>query len=694
MIGHTLGGRYELLTRVGGGGMALVYQAKDLLLGRYVAVKVLRQQFMHDEDFVRRFRREAQAAASLSHPNIVSIYDVGQDDDAHYIVMEYVDGPNLNEIIRERAPLQTDEAVRITSQICDALDHAHQNQIIHRDIKPHNILIGKNGRVKVTDFGIARAVTSSTITQTGSVVGSVHYFSPEHAKGVATGEKSDLYSLGIVMYQMLTGRLPFLGESPISVALKHLQEPFEPPREVNPYIPQSVENIILRAMRKNPQERYQSAQEMLADLETCLNPERLNEPPIRFRADADETERTRVMPAIRPDMRTSAPEAEDEEDGAEEAEDEAEEPTRRRWVLPTVFGAIGLILVAALIWAVLALKGQLTPADVQVPTVVGHKLDEARQMLEEAGLKVADPVLEASSDKYGEGIVISQSKQDIKVKEGSLIQLTVSTGPELPNMPDVTGKTYDDAVSQLTALGLAEGSIHKQEAFSDEVAAGVVMQQSLEPNQPFDPAAQEVTLTVSKGRETFAMPSLIGMTLDKAKETIAQYHLKLPDDKIIYEQSFSPADKVFKQFPAEQNESVTAGTEVTIWISSGYPKDTVQKSPEVTVAPAEVGKTSTVRIVYSDASGDNIEWKTVKIKSMTTFQVPVFVTPDKDAQIMVYRDGQLVDILQVPYKDEQASPSSGQPGVGEGGGDGGQPPGGDAGAGGGDAGGAGGGNAQ
>lgn len=251
MIGQDLGGRYEILTRIGGGGMALVYKAHDVLLNRKVAVKVLRQQFVHDEEFIRRFRREAQSAAALSHPNVVSIYDVGQEEDTHYIVMEYIEGHNLNEIIQERAPLQPDEAVRIAMQIADALDHAHQNHIIHRDIKPHNILIGKNGRVKVTDFGIARAVTSSTITQTGSVIGSVHYFSPEHAKGINTGEKSDLYSLGIVLYQMLTAKLPFLGESPISVALKHLQENFEEPRIVNPHIPQSVENVILKAMRKN-----------------------------------------------------------------------------------------------------------------------------------------------------------------------------------------------------------------------------------------------------------------------------------------------------------------------------------------------------------------------------------------------------------------------------------------------------------
>lgn len=292
-------GRYEIIERIGGGGMALVYKAQDILLNRNVAVKVLRQQFVHDEEFIRRFRREAQSAASLSHSNVVSIYDVGQEDEIHYIVMECVEGKNLNEIIKERAPLQVDEAVRIASQICDALEHAHQNQIIHRDIKPHNILIGRNGRVKVTDFGIARAVTSTTITQTGSVVGSVHYFSPEHAKGVITGEKSDLYSLGIVLYQMLTAQLPFLGESPISVALKHLQEEFEEPRKINPLIPQSVENVILKSMRKNPEERYQSADEMLRDLETCLLPGRRNESKLEF-THLDDEDQTRVIPAIKP----------------------------------------------------------------------------------------------------------------------------------------------------------------------------------------------------------------------------------------------------------------------------------------------------------------------------------------------------------------------------------------------------------
>jgi serine/threonine protein kinase len=640
MIGQTLGGRYELLARVGGGGMALVYKARDNLLNRFVAVKVLRPQFMHDEDFVKRFRREAQAAASLSHPNIVSIYDVGQEEDTHYIVMEYVDGPNLNEIIRERAPLQADEAVRIAGQIADALDHAHHNQIIHRDIKPHNILMGSNGRVKVTDFGIARAITSSTITQTGSVVGSVHYFSPEHAKGVSTGEKSDLYSLGIVLYQMLTARLPFLGESPISVALKHLQEPFEKPRKVNPHIPQSVENVIVRAMRKNPQERYQSAREMLADLETCLQPQRLNEPPVLFTSDDDaEADKTRVIPAIRPDMRNTmeAP-AIKGSSSDEQWDSRGLEEKKRRWVMPTVMGIMAAVLIGVLLWAVFALKGQLSPSDVLVPSVVG-------------------PILKESSTEAEKGLVTKQSKTDIQVKEGSLITLTIGTGPDLPTMPGVTGKTFDEAKAALQDLGVKPDNIG-QNPVNDDSEPGTVLDQIPQEGTQLDPSGT-VTLKVSLGKATFPMPNLIDKKENEARAALEQNNLKLKDNKVIQEPSYSvPKGTVFKQFPAEQNEKVTAGTEVQLWVSSGYPPDAKEMTWNVTVSPAVDGQESTIKIMYSDARGDNLQWKTPrKIKSMTDFPVTLVLAPGKDGQIMVYRDGEFVSNTPVPYQDQPASAS-------------------------------------
>ncbi|MGA8942050.1 MAG: Stk1 family PASTA domain-containing Ser/Thr kinase [Thermoactinomyces sp.] len=270
MEGKKLGGRYEIVSRVGGGGMAVVYKAKDLLLNRFVAIKVLSESLSNDSEFIRRFSREAQAAASLSHPNIVNVYDVGRDQYTHYIVMELVEGPTLKQYIQERGSLPVQEAAAIAIQICDGLAHAHENQIVHRDIKPHNILLGANGRAKVTDFGIARAASSSTITQQGSVMGSVHYFSPEQARGGVIGEKSDLYSLGIVMYEMLTGRLPFDGDSAISIALKHLQETPEDPRHFNSNIPDALAELVMRALNKDPNQRFASAREMMKEIQYAV----------------------------------------------------------------------------------------------------------------------------------------------------------------------------------------------------------------------------------------------------------------------------------------------------------------------------------------------------------------------------------------------------------------------------------------
>ena len=403
MIGSELIGRYEILARIGGGGMALVYKAYDTVLQRHVAVKVLRDQFVHDEEFIQRFRREARSAASLSHPNVVSIYDVGQDGDIHYIVMEYIEGGTLNDIIKERAPLQPEEATGIAAQICDALSHAHQNGIIHRDIKPHNILINRNGRIKVTDFGIARAVTSSDITQTGAVLGSVHYFSPEHAKGIPQGEKSDIYSLGAVLYQMLTNRLPFPGESPISVALKHLQEHVEEPRAINPLIPQSLENIILKAMRKDPNERYESASEMLQDLETCMLPERMSEPKAAF-AEEEDAEKTIVMPAIRHHHVDVEADEQDTQIHRSIADSLAEQPKKRKWwIKPAVWLVVILALSLGTWQGVKAVRGMMDVPDVDVPDFVGKPYEEAVQQLEALQLDVR-----LTEDEYSEEYAAEQ----------------------------------------------------------------------------------------------------------------------------------------------------------------------------------------------------------------------------------------------------------------------------------------------
>lgn len=639
MIGHVLGGRYEILDRIGGGGMALVYKGHDILLNRKVAVKVLRQQYVHDEEFIRRFRREAQAAASLSHPNVVSIYDVGQEDETHFIVMEYIEGKALNETIKEKAPLPVEEAVRIAGQICDALDHAHYNQIIHRDIKPHNILIGKNGRVKVTDFGIARAADSSQITQTGSVVGSVHYFSPEHAKGTLTGAQSDLYSLGIVLYQMLTNRLPFLGESPISVALKHLQEDVEEPRKVNPLIPQSVENIILKSMRKNPDERYRSAKEMLQDLDTCLEPSRRNEPKITFVSDDyDDDERTRVVPAIRSDQFVQDV---DDEPGGNEARRK-----KRGWVKPVVWTVVTLLLLALMYMGVRYVKEMLYVPDVEVPSLVGMTRANAEALLVEKQLH--SRIIDENHPEVEKDVVTKQDPNPSTVKINNTVTLYVSLGPVKLKMPDWTGKKAADVKTELAGLGISAQQV-KLEDVNSEQEIGTVVSQEPAPSVEYDSKTVAVKLKVSKGPKEFPMPKLIGESEETAKSIATKLDLKL---KIEHKPSYSqPSGRVFFQSPYKEGESVLPGADVTISVSSGYPEDAREATVKKLIVPAKPGVKSTIEIKYSDARGENQTWgKPVEITDAQEFNVPLVLSPDTDGTIEYFRDKVRIDHQTVTYE--------------------------------------------
>ncbi|MNZ43452.1 Serine/threonine-protein kinase PrkC [compost metagenome] len=650
MIGHELGGRYQIIERIGGGGMALVYKAQDILLNRYVAIKVLRQQFVNDEEFIRRFRREAQSAASLSHPNIVSVYDVGQEDEVHYIVMEYVEGQNLNEIIKERAPLQVEESIRIASQIADALDHAHHNQIIHRDIKPHNILIGRNGRVKVTDFGIARAVTSTTITQTGSVVGSVHYFSPEHAKGVTTGEKSDLYSLGIVLYQMLTGRLPFLGESPISVALKHLQEEFDEPRKVNPMIPQSVENIILKSMRKNPNERYQSANEMLRDLETCLLPERRLESKLSFIEDDDE-DSTRIIPAIKPMNKAQSGGSKLSRDN-QANEERSEQKKKKSSNNAVLWISLTVVLLLAMLGVAWYVNKMVTVPEVTVPNVLNLNEADATAKLIEMKLEVGT-VKRLYKEGIDEGIVYEQSKiEGTTVKEGSSIDLTVSEAKPPLKMPPLTDLTYDQAVEQLKPLGVDDTRIRKIEEFSGDKEPGIVIGQSPDANSEFDPAADDIVLKVSKGPENVKMPNLVGKTQAEAEALIKEKNLKLASDGIKSESNFEvEAGLVIKQWPFAANEEISPGSDVTIFVSSGYPPEAIEYTYDVPVAPAVEGGKSKIEIVYEDARGQGQKWGTKTVGKAQYISVTLILAPNKNGAVSVHRDGAFLETYPVSYID-------------------------------------------
>jgi serine/threonine protein kinase/beta-lactam-binding protein with PASTA domain len=645
--GQQLGGRYQLEARIGGGGMAIVYKARDLILNRQVAVKVLRSQYGTDEDFVNRFRREAQAVASLSHPNVVGVYDVGQDGDTHYMVMEYVEGSTLKEVINRRGALPVEEAVRIAVQICDALDHAHQNQIIHRDIKPHNILIGKNGRVKVTDFGIARAVTSTTITHTNAVLGSVHYFSPEQARGGITAEKSDIYSLGIVLYEMVTGQLPFSGDSPISVALKHLQEPLPEPKQINPDIPQSVENVILKALVKDPLLRYASAKEMLLDLETCLLPERLNEEKITFPED---DEQTRVVPIITPEMLEASQHRQGRQNGIGETHGEEDgEQKRRKWWMKTLgwVGAIGLFLVLAFFGFNFLLNIFPSVPEVAVPYVEGQPLSIAEQKIRDA--KLVPKVVEQTSDKVDKGLVISQDPAPpMRLKENAVVTLYVSKGQQAIAMPNLINQSQATAEEQLRQKGFDVTSDTFIEKEDDKVPPGHVISQKPAPDEMVVPNETTVQVIVSKGKPYVTMPDVRGKTIERAQVELFQAGLQVGE---ITEQPTYLTDKkgiVLSTHPYDPNMQVQKGEAIPLTVSSGeYPADAKVATQPIYVEILE-GETAKVKIVVSDARGDKVVEEET-ISESKEYDVPIVLSPEKNATIQVFKDGHPIQTIAIDY---------------------------------------------
>lgn len=468
--------------------MAVVFRGLDKLLHREVAIKVLREQYASDEQFVERFRREAQAAASLSHPSVVNIYDVGEVDGVYFIVMEYVNGRSLRSVIEEEGRLSPVRAARYALQICEGLQHAHERHLVHRDIKPHNILLTPDDRVKVTDFGIARAASSSTLTQTGIVIGSVHYFSPEQARGGQIGPQSDLYSLGVVLFEMLTGEVPFTGDSPIAVALKQINDP--PPRvsELRPDCPPALVRIVERALAKNLTERYADASQMAADLRRYL-----------WTAGAGgEGELTQVLPAgewQRP-RRTARRSRRKISTGA--------------WL---ALGAAVLALAAGVFWPFF--KNWLYVPEVRVPDVTGRPIDEARRILSarQLGLEIAG---RAFDQRIPADHVISQDPGPNRfVKVNRSIRVMVSRGPELVTVPDLTGQDLRQAGITLSQAGLKLGETG--EGFSAEIAPGLIMAQDPPPFSRLEKGMQ-VNVTVSRGPSANAVvvPNLIGMTYEEA----------------------------------------------------------------------------------------------------------------------------------------------------------------------------------
>ena len=620
--GKLLGGRYEIIEKIGNGGMATVYRATDKVLKRDVAVKILRDEFTTDEEFIKRFEVEAQSAARLTHPNIVSIYDVGVEDNFNYIVMELIRGKTLKEIIlEEKGPLPWKWSVNVAIQIASALETAHRNNIIHRDIKPHNIIITEDGIAKVTDFGIAKAVSNSTITAFGTTIGSVHYFSPEHARGGFTDAKSDLYSLGVVLYEMVTGRVPFDADTPVSVALKHMQEKPEEPIEVNPNVPMAVNKIIMKALQKDTNLRYQTATDMLDDLRKALK-----DPDGDF-VDDEEYDPTAKTQVLHTEMYNNV--RVDKKQNEDNKKDGKFKAFIKKHKKLSIF--IGLILLFTLSLGGTMLALNLTnPAEVDMPNVVGLSQDEAKQDIEEAKL-----VFEVASEEYNkdvpEGFVISQKAEDDlgdftttpqnkKVKEGSKVLVKISKGQEKTTVPNVEGKEKEEAIKMLEDAKL---QVEVIEETSKTVKEGYVISQETEPDsEAFAGDTVKIHVSTGTGIKQVTVISVIGQDEATAKSNLENLGLKV---NVTYKEATSNNGKVTAQ-SIDANKTVDEGTTITITVNQVAEDKTVNATIDVKAitggyeenSEGEDGKNVVKTVNIEIKVGDNTVYTDSNVDKNTT----------------------------------------------------------------------------
>lgn len=568
MKDRVLGERYELLEKVGEGGMATVFKAHCRSLDRIVAIKILKDEFSQDQVFVQSFKTEALAAARLSHPNIVNIFDVGQEGNVHYIVMEYIEGQTLQEIITAEAPLQTDRAVEIAAMICEGIHHAHENGIIHRDIKPHNILITKRGIVKVADFGIAQAISKKTLTFARDLVGTVHYISPEQAKGEPVTPATDIYSLGCVLYEMLTGTPPFDAESSITVALKHIHDEAIPPQRINPKVSDAVAAVICRAMEKVPVHRFSSAEEMrhvLLDMDESAG-----------RARKNRNGTTIVMDPIWA----------------------RENPGRKkRRIRPTGLAIVALAILGLLsgIWYVAG--GSLFGKEVQVPDLHNMEMKEAREILAAHGLKIAEAGRNFSDEIEKDRIISQTPAAEQTVKTGREIAVIVSKGPEMVTVPYVVGLMQGDAQIQLRNNGLSLGEV--DQSHDDRFQTGTVISQSpLSGGEAIKGAKVDLLISKGKAPSRIPMPKLIGLSLEEARQKLADCHLEY---EVSRENSSTYKAGVVMGQDTSEGILVEEGSKVKLIVSDGF-KAVAKSSTLQFVLPTEQ-KTYQVTITVTDSQG-------------------------------------------------------------------------------------------
>ncbi len=610
--GRLLGNRYEIIEKIGSGGMATVYKAKCHVLNRYVAIKILRDEFTTDEEFIKRFEVEAQSAASITHPNIVSVYDVGVDGNLYYIVMELIKGKTLKEIIiEERGPLPWKWSVNIAIQIASALEIAHKNHIIHRDIKPHNIIITEDGVAKVTDFGIAKAVSNSTITAFGTTIGSVHYFSPEHARGGFTDEKSDLYSLGVVMYEMLTGKVPFDADTPVSVALKHMQEEPRPAKEVNPNIPLAVNDVIMKALKKDVTLRYQSATEMLIDLRRALK-----EPSGDF---VDNKEYTGDFPTqIISTIGMEEENARLSSKNTAKKQNKFVQFVKKHKALSIIIGLILLFVIS--ISATIGITNATMPKEVQIPNLVGMTVDEAKALLDKEKIKYVEESQEYNTE-YEAGKIISQNPpyvENRKIKQNTEMKVVISLGTETTKVPKLKGLTKQEAEE---AAKEAKIKLEYEEEISKTVEAGVIIKQDTDEGKEVNAGdTVKVYVSIGTGIKQVVVSSVMYKDEESAKQILTGLGLSVD---VEYGEDKTRGNGVVLKQSIDSGKTVDEGTKITI---------TVNKLAET--------KTGTVTINVKSLKGYTENKTTDEDGKETT-------TKPKDVELVVKVDDEQVEKVTV-----------------------------------------------
>ena len=579
MKGQKINDRYQIIKSIGEGGMANVYLAYDTILDRDVAVKVLRGDLADDEKFVRRFQREALSASSLSHPNIVEVYDVGDDNGQYFIVMEYIDGKTLKELLKKRGKLTVSEVVDIMSQIADGLSVAHDSYIIHRDIKPQNIMILENGLVKITDFGIAMAMNATQLTQTNSVMGSVHYLPPEQASGKGSTLKSDIYSMGILMYELLSGTLPYRGDNAVEIALKHLKEPLPSIREELPEIPQSVENIILKAAAKNPKNRYSDAREMYEDLVTCLEESRLNEPKLEYKYPELDTDGKKFTKQV--EKAVEMEDDEEEEDSGKKVkvkqvdEEEIQKENKLLIILASIFTGLVILVAAVFLFIPSLINGK----DKIIPDVTNMTVKQAIKKIQDEGFEVADTQKEESSSEIKKDHVIKTNPAaGSKRASGTTVTLTISTGDSTVTIENYAGKNYQEIKGMLEVYGINVLIERKEVKEGEEAKDGVVMSQDVEAGTKLR-ANDSITLYIPDIVVKYPDFKDGSYTVEQVQAFCDEHNVTL---KVTYDTNsdYNPGTIFYQS--REKGFTVTEGTTLTIKVAKANDGTVDPEKQEVT----------------------------------------------------------------------------------------------------------------